>query len=179
MSMLCKKSCLGILFMGLFFYFGCASVPKDSTLAKVGDQLVTEQDLVAGLEPKAKQAYLRFKKQQLDKLVAKKLLEQEAQRRKIPYEAFLTEEVFNKAKVSHDELHAYYQKNKKQFSKKEHENWEKEVTKTLSDQKAQMVLKTLLSRLADKTDIQYYLSSVEVKDVSQENNVKKDSQKVN
>lgn len=158
--MLCKKV-ISIVFLSSLIYVGCATTPKESVLVQVGEQPITESDLVATLDPKAKQTYLQFKKQQIDKLIAKKLLEQEAKKRQLSYEKFLAEEIFNKAKVDHDEVHAYYTKNKKQFSKKKHTEWEPEITKLLQDQKAQAVLKTLLNQLANKTQIQYHISTEE------------------
>lgn len=129
----------------------------DDLLARVGNETITEKDFLQALDPKLKTTYLQFKKQQLDKMIAQKMLNQEALRRKIPLQDLLTAEVFSRAPISHAEIHDYYEKNKKQFKNKKHEEADKEIQKILENQKNQVWLKKFLAELAPKSEIKYFL----------------------
>ncbi len=146
----------------LAFFSGCAAStdPQELILAKINYEKITERDFVNALDPKLKQAYVQFKKQQLDRIISRKILEKEAKKRKISWQDLLKNEVFSKATVTHEETHAYYDKNKKQFGKKKSADAEIEAEKILQNQKAQELLKKFLSEISKKTKVQYFLSDM-------------------
>lgn len=147
------------LFISFFFLNGCATVrePQDKILAKINDKTIAEDDFLRSLAQNERETYLAFKKQKLDQIMAKTLLEQEAKKRGVSLQDLLKTEVFSKANVTHEELHAYYNKNKKTYKKKKHEEWEKEITALLRTQKEQLWAKTFIETLAKTSDIKYYL----------------------
>ena len=155
---LLKNTLVGAIF--LITFSGCTSSTDSQklVLAKVGSEKITEKDFVKALEPKLKQTYLQFKKQQLDRMVAQKLLDQEAKKRKIPSQELLNKEVLSQATVSHEEVHVYYEKNKGNFKKKKHEEAQVEIQKLLQNEKIQTLLKKFLAGLSSKSKIKYFLT---------------------
>ena len=149
-----------IIIIFLTAFSGCTSSTNSQKLilAKVGNEKITEKDFIVALDVKTQQTYLLFKKQYLDKIIAQKLLDQEAKNRRIPLADLLNKEVFFRAPISHSEVHDYYNKNKKQFKKKKIEEAEIEIQKILQDQKNQLWLKKFLAELAPKSKIKYFLT---------------------
>ncbi len=138
---------------------GCVKVsdPKKQVLVKVGSEMITEQNFVDSLIPKEKENYLKFKKLRGDEFVAKKLLEQEAKKRKMSLPDLLSLEVHSKVNVADEEIRAFYKKNEKKYKGKKHEEWNKEITLLLRTQKNILLAKKLLSEIARRTEIKYYL----------------------
>ena len=141
---------------------GCAtlSAPKEQILADVNGKPIAEKDLIASLNPKERGAYLAFKKQKVDRMIAQSLLEQEAERRRLSLQDLLSVEIFSKSVVTHDEIHRFYDQNKKAYQKKKHEAWEKEISEFLQNQKQQYWTKKLLAAITQRSDVKYYLPEV-------------------
>ncbi|MHB8215775.1 MAG: DsbA family protein [Candidatus Sulfotelmatobacter sp.] len=101
------------------------SEPESSTVAEVDGEKISLQDLkqTAG-EPLAKldEQIYRLQQQKLEQMIADRLLEREARRRKISLESLLETEVTSKATaVTPGEIHRVYELNKNQLQKPESE----------------------------------------------------------
>lgn len=158
--MLCKLFKPILLGCGVLLLFGCATIsdPKNTYLAKVGDQYISEQEFVEALDSDSKKNYFVFRKQNIDKMIAQKLLEEEAKAQNKSFTQFLNDEVFSKVTIPQKELHEYYHKNKKMFKGKTSVQWEPDVKQILKNQKSQILVKQLLKQLVAKARIEYFIA---------------------
>ena len=144
----------------IFTIIGCSGpASKDAVLAKVGHEKITEKDFVSALQPKDQQVYLQFKQERLNKIVAQKLLEKEAQKRKISIQDLLNKEIFSKVTVDQSAVNSYYEKNKTQFKGKNKKDAKTEIEQLIKNQQGQLELKKLLSQLQKNLKITYFLPS--------------------
>lgn len=142
---------------------GCSTVAskklaRKGVLATIGDEAITEERFIDTLAPSQRQAYLDFKKQHLDRLIAEKLFEREAKKRGLSKERLFSEEVISKVSVTPEEISKFYKKNKNAFSKKKKGEREKEIERMIKDQKMTLRVKEVLSDLANQTTITYDLA---------------------
>jgi protein-disulfide isomerase len=113
---------VGSLFFTLFLVFGpfFAQTSKAEILAEVNGEAITAEELrkILGLKlTKLEEQIYALKRQQLDRLIEERLLEQKAERRGISVVALLDEEVTAKVKlVTEAEIEGFYQENKSRFS---------------------------------------------------------------
>lgn len=149
-----------------FFYAGalfvgtsCSTVStvQESYLASIDKAVITETDFLSSLSTDEREKYSAFKREHLNRLIMRKLLEQEAQRRQQTFEQMLNDEVFSRATVSHEEIHAYYERHKKDYRGKKHPQWEKEITTLLQNQKSSLLLRDIVDRLRTNSNVHYYL----------------------
>lgn len=165
MVRLCKKNALGPIgricssILILVAAVSCSTIQgkKEPYLVAMNDETITEKDFVASLSADQRGQYLAFKREHLDRMVLKKLVASEAKRRNQTFEELLQQEVFSKATVSHEEIHAYYEKHKKEYRNKKHAQLEKEIENLLQNQKSALLLRSLVERLRLNSKIYYSL----------------------
>ena len=163
-AMLCKKTDLtpsGVVYVFVFILFSALSCStmdkKEPSLVTMNDGTITENDFVASLAADEREKYLAFKREHLNRMILKRLIDDEAKRRNQTFEQLLQEEVFSKAGVSHDEIHVYYEKNKKDYRNKKHPLWEKEIGILLRNQKSSLFLRAFVDRLRTNSNVHYFL----------------------
>lgn len=169
--MLCKKRRFGpigricISVSILFTAVSCSTIQgkKEPYLVSMNDETITEKDFVASLSEAQREQYLAFKREHLDRLILKKLVASEAKRRNQTFEELLQQEVFSKATAGHEEIHAYYEKHKKEYRNKKHPQWEKEIENVLQNQKSALFLRSLIERLRLNSKIYYHLPELAYK----------------
>ncbi len=146
---------LGVLFVGT----SCSTLTtvQEPYLAAIDKAVITEKDFLSSLSADEREKYSAFKREHLNRMIMRKLLEQEAQRRQQTFEQMLNDEVFSKATVSHEEIHAYYEKHKKDYRGKKHPQWEREIEILLQNQKSSLHLRALVERLRTNSNVHYYL----------------------
>lgn len=143
----------------LFVWTSCSTVTtvQEPYLVSVDKAVITEKDFLSSLSADEREKYSAFKREHLNRLVMRRLLEQEAERRQQTFEQMLSDEVFSRATVSHEEVHAYYEKHRKDYRTKKHPQWEKEIGILLQNQKSSLLLRTLVDRLRTNSNVHYYL----------------------
>ncbi len=150
---------VGVVFFYLGFSFvwiSCSTVPEPY-LASIDKTVITEKDFLSSLSAEEREKYSAFKREHLNRMIMRRLLEQEAQRRQQTFEQMLNDEVFSKATVSHEEIHAYYEKHQKDYRTKKHPQWEREVGILLQNQKSSLLLRALVDRLRTNSNVYYYM----------------------
>lgn len=141
----------------LFVWTSCSTLTSEPYLASVDKTVITEKDFLSSLSADEREKYSAFKREHLNRMVMRRLLEQEAERRQQTFEQMLSDEVFSRATVSHEEIHAYYEKHKKDYRTRKHPQWEKEITTLLQNQKSSLLLRALVDRLRTNSNVHYYL----------------------
>lgn len=157
-------SCVLILVSAI----SCSTIQskKEPYLVTMNDETITEKDFVSSLSPEQREQYLAFKREHLGRLILKKLVASEAKRRNQTFEELLQQEVFSKAAVSHEEIHAYYEKHKKEYRNKKHTQLDKEIANLLQNQKSALLLRSLIERLRLNSKIYYHLPELASNEVS-------------
>lgn len=143
----------------LFVWTACSTLTpvQETYLVSIDKAVITEKDFLSSLSADEREKYSAFKREHLNRMIMRRLLEQEAGRRNQTFEQMLNDEVFSRAMVSHEEIHAYYEKHKTDYRSKKHPQWEKEIATLLQNQKSSLLLRALVDRLRTNSNVQYYL----------------------
>lgn len=154
----CLFKQLLLLFVLTIVLSSCAGVTgSHGILAKIGETNLTEDDLLASMDANSQKQYQLFRRKQLDRLVARNLLEREAQRRKLSIQELLNQEIFSKVNVSENEIHEYSHVHEKELKKKKEKERNTEITEQIKNIKIKALTKQLLVGLVNKDHVTYFL----------------------
>lgn len=152
-------------FVALIFLIlsACGTTQPNKIVALVNDDVILEKEIRAGIPYMAfedKEQLVNLERKELTRLIAQKLLQEEAERQKLTITELLAKDVYRKMKpVTQKEIRERFEQNKGEFQKVTFEEAKKMIEDLLYRERKREAFSIYYNQLIEKGNVHVFLPS--------------------